>query len=220
MSEPSIYELRYIYTTKSHPTTGCTNKNYGVFYLSHKKDVDLIVGAPSSNKNWRKKWFWVDGVWQSSNGAHLLGASDKVFNRLQARIKWPNVKLTPQQESNLTLATSILEWCRFWSNLTSELALYNAGLEPTRPQGSFDISLAFRDGAKIPDSLRHGTSSMIDYGVGGSVGHELVIDEAVSLCSIEGDSVTLTDSFDFGSRNEGRLLFMGHNLQTFVACFP
>lgn len=96
MGEPSISKLRYIYTMKSHPATGCANKNYGVFYLSHRKDLDLIVGAPSSNKNWRKKWFWVGGVWQSSNDAHLLGASEKVFNRLQARIKWPDVKLTPQ----------------------------------------------------------------------------------------------------------------------------
>ena len=82
MGEPSISELRYIYTMKSHPATGCANKNYGVFYLSHRKDVDLIIGAPSSNKNWRKKWFWVDGVWQSPNGVYLLDASKKVFNRL------------------------------------------------------------------------------------------------------------------------------------------
>ena len=125
-----------------------------------------------------------------------------MFNRLQGRIKWPDVKLTPHQESNLTLAMSVLEWCRFWSNLTSELALYNASLESTRPWGSFDVSFAFRDGAKVPDSLRHGTSSMINYGVGGSAGHELVVDGAVSLCSVEGDNATQTDSFDFGSRSE------------------
>ena len=130
------------------------------------------------------------------------------------------MKLTPQQESNLALAMSVLERCRFWSNLTSDLAIYNAGLEPTRPQGCFDISLAFRDGAKIPDSLRHGTSSVINYGVGGSTGHELVIDGAVSLCSVEGDSATQTYSFDFRSRSEGRFLLMGHDLQTFVTCFP
>ena len=96
--------------------------------------------------------------------------------------------------------------------MTSELALYNAILEPTHPQGSFDISLAFRDGAKIPDSLRYGTSSMMDYGVVGSVGHELVVDRAVSLCSVEGDNTTQTYSFDFGLRSEGRLLFVEHNL--------
>ena len=190
----------------------------GFFYLSHRKDIDLIMGAPSSNKNWRKKWFWVDGAWQSSNSVHLVDASEGVFNCLQARIKWPDVKLTPRLESNLTLAMSVLERCRFWSNLTSELALYNAGLEPTRPQGSFDISLAFRDGAKIPDSLRHGVSGVIDHGVGGSSVHELVTDEVVSLGSVEGDSVTLTDNFDFGSKSEGRLLFRGAwsvNLVTF-----
>ena len=184
----------------------------GFFYLSHRKDIDLIVGAPSSNKNWRKKWFWVDGVWQSSNSMHLVDASEGVFNRLQARIKWPDVKLTPQQESNLALAMSVLERCRFWLNLTSELALYNAGLEPNRPQGSFDISLAFRDGAKVPDSLRHGVSSVINHGSGGSAGHKLVIDEVVSFGSVEGDSVTLTDNFNFGSKSEGRLLFVGHDL--------
>ena len=53
---------------------------------------------------------------------------------------------------------------------------------------------------------------MIDYGVGGSAGRELVIDGVVSLCSVEGNSVTLIDSFDFGSRSEGRFLFVGHNL--------
>ena len=92
--------------------------------------------------------------------------------------------------------------------MTSELALYNAGLEPTRPQGSFDIFLGFRDGAKIPDSLRHGVSGVIDHGGGGSASHELVIEEVVSLGSVEGDSVTLTDNFDFGSKSEGRLLIL------------
>ena len=62
-----------------------------------------------------------------------MDASDKVFNRIQARIKWPDVKLTSQQESNFALAMSVLERCRFWPNLTLELALYNAGLEPTHP---------------------------------------------------------------------------------------
>ena len=105
------------------------------------------------------------------------------------------------------------------SNLTSELALYNAGLEPTRPQGSFDISLAFRDGAKVPDSLRHGVSGVIDHGVGESAGHELVIDEVVSLGFAEGDNVTLTDNLDFGSKSEGRLLFCGARSANLVTLF-
>ena len=81
---------------------------------------------------------------------YLLDASKKVFNCLQGRIKWPDVKLTPQQESNLALAMSILERCRLWSLLTSELALYNTGLEPTRPRVSFDIPFAFFDGLRSP----------------------------------------------------------------------
>ena len=115
-----------------------------------------------------------------------------MFNHLQARIKWPDVKLTPQKESNLALAMSVLEQCRFWSNLTSELALYSASLEPTRPQGIFDISLAFRDGAKIPDCLRHGASGVIDYGVGGSAGDEFVVDGAVSFCGASRRQIALT----------------------------
>ena len=82
--------------------------------------------------------------------------------------------------------------------MTSELALYNAILELTRPRGSFDISLAFCDGAKVPDSLRHGTSGVIVYGVRGSVGDEFVIDWAVSLCFVEGNSATQTDSLTSG----------------------
>ena len=99
------------------------------------------------------------------------------------------------------------------------MALYNAGLEPTRLQGSFDISLAFCDGAKVPNSLRHGVSSVIDHGVGGSTGHKLVIDEVVSLGSVEGDSVTLTDNLDFGSKREGRLLFCGARSANLVTLF-
>ena len=95
LGEPSISELRYIYIMKRHLAIGCANKNYRVFYLSHRKDIDLIVGALTSNKHWRKKWFWVDGVWQSPNGVYLLDALKKVFNCLQGRIRWPGVKLTP-----------------------------------------------------------------------------------------------------------------------------
>ena len=100
----------------------------------------------------------------------MLDALEKVFNRLQGRIKWGDVKPTFQQKSNLALAMSVLERCRFWSLLTSELALYNVGLELTRPHDSFDAPLAFCDGVKILDSLRHGTSYVIDRRVGESVG--------------------------------------------------
>ena len=43
-------------------------------------------------------------------------------------------------------------------------------------------------------------------------GDQLVIEEVVSLGSVEGDSVTLTDNLDFGSKSKGRLLFVGHAL--------
>ena len=81
------------------------------------------------------------------------------------------------------MAISVLERCRLWSLLTLELALYNTGLEPTRPRGNFDIPLAFRDVAKVPDSLRHGNSDVNVYGVRELVGNELVTDGAVSPCS-------------------------------------
>ena len=41
------------------------------------------------------------------------------------------------------------------------------------------------------------------------MGDELVTDGAASPCSVEEDSITQTDSFDLGSRSEGRLLFCG-----------
>ena len=104
---------------------------------------------------------------------------------------------------------SVLERCRFWSHLTSELALHNVGLEPTHLRVSFDIPLAFHDGAKVPDSLKHGASGVINHGVGELVGDELVADGAVSPHTVEEDSATLTDSFDRGSRSAGRLPFCG-----------
>ena len=151
---------------KSHPSISCANKNYGVFHLSHRNNVDLIVGTLTSKKHWRKRWFWVDSVWQSPKGVYLLDASEKVFNCLQGRIKWGDMKLTSQQKSNLALAMSVLERCRLWSLLTPELALYNTSLEPTCPHDSFDAPLAFRDGVRIPNSLRHGTSDVINLELG------------------------------------------------------
>ena len=118
----------------------------------------------------------------------MLDALEKVFNRLQGRIKWGDVKPTFQQKSNLALAMSVLERCRFWSLLTSELACYNAGLEPTCPHDNFDASLAFCDGVSIPDSLRHGTFDVINRRIRESVGGELVTDVATSHCSIEGEN--------------------------------
>ena len=50
---------------------------------------------------------------------------------------------------------------------------------------------------------------MIDHGVRESVGDELVTDEMESPCFVEGDSVTQIDSFDLGSRSEGRLPLCG-----------
>ena len=55
--------------------------------------------------------------------------------------------------------------------------------------------------------------------MGGSSGHELVTDEVVSLGSVEGDSVTLTDNLDFGSKSEGRLLFCGARSANLVTLF-
>ena len=94
LCELSILKLRHIYIMKSHLALGYANKNYGVFYLSHMKDINLIMGTTTSNKHWRKRWLWVDGVWQSPNDVYLVDASKKVFNLLQGRIKWGDVQLT------------------------------------------------------------------------------------------------------------------------------
>ena len=134
---------------------------------------------------------------------YLLDALDKVFNRLQMGITWGDVKLNSQQKSNLALAMLILERCRLWSLLTSELALYNAGLEPTRPLDSFYIPLAFHDRAKVPDSLRHGTSGVIDCGVGESVGRELVTDRVTSHCSVEGGYCYAGEGLQYHSKERG-----------------
>ena len=97
--------------------------------------------------------------------------------------------------------------------MNSEFSLYNAGLELTHPHDSFDVPFAFRDGVKVSKSLRHGTSDVIDHGVKGLVGGELVTDGVTSHCSVEGDSATRVDNFDIGSRSEGMLpFFVEHDL--------
>ena len=100
---------------------------------------------------------------------------------------------------------SVLKRCRFWSLLTSELTLYNAGLKPTRSHGSFDAALALHDSARILDSLRHGASNVVDHRMVESVGVELIIDGATYHCSVEGDNVARVDISDIGSRSKGRL---------------
>ena len=90
--------------------------------------------------------------------------------------------------------------------MTLELALYNPGLEPTRLHGHFDATIAFCDGARIPDSLRHGASNIVDHRTVESVGGELITDGVISHCFVEGDNVVRVDSSNIGSRSKGRLL--------------
>ena len=97
--------------------------------------------------------------------------------------------------------------------MTLELAFYNAGLEPTYPHDSFDAPLAFRDGIRVLDSLRHGISNVIDRGVKESMGGELVTYGATFHCSVKGDSAMRVDSFDIRSRSKGMLpFFVEHDL--------
>ena len=74
---------------------------------------------------------------------YLVGFSEKMFNLLQGKIKWDDVKLTSKQNSNITLAMLVLERCRHWTLLTSELALFNASLEPTYPDDGSDLPVDF-----------------------------------------------------------------------------
>ena len=89
--------------------------------------------------------------------------------------------------------------------MTSKLALYNVGLESTRPHAGFDSGLAFCDSARIPDSLRHGASNIVDHRTVESVGGELITDGVISHCFVEGDNVVRVDSSNTGSRSKGRL---------------
>ena len=58
-----MVEFKYIYLIKNHPDGECWDKNYGVFYLSHKKKLVVIQGTQTSNKRLRSHWFWVDRGW-------------------------------------------------------------------------------------------------------------------------------------------------------------
>ena len=96
LGEPSIAELASIYVLKSHPSPGCANKNYGIYYLSHLKDVVVVHGVPTSNKTWRCHWFWVGGNWRAKFDPKHLPANDHVFNEVQGKVDWSTIKLSEE----------------------------------------------------------------------------------------------------------------------------
>lgn len=100
---------------------------------------------------------------------------------------------------------SVEEWCKFWSLLTSELALFHAGLEPTRLLGSFDAFLVLWDDTSVLESSRRGASYMIDHGVKDLTGHESLVDGETSYCFVEDDDIVQAASFDVRPRSEGML---------------
>ena len=72
LGEPIVAELASIYALKSHPSLSCANKDYGVYHLSHSRDIVMIHRVPTSNKTWRHHWFWVGGNWRAEFDPKLL----------------------------------------------------------------------------------------------------------------------------------------------------
>ena len=129
------------------------------------------------------------------------------------------MKLTLVQQSNISLAMYILERCRHWALLTSELALFNAGLELTHPDGDFDLPLSFCVDVKVPDTLRQVVASVIDHGVVESIRYGFVVEGITSHCFIEGDTVALVGGSDVvNSRSKGEFPLL-KGLVFFVCSF-
>ena len=68
------------------------------------------------------------------------------------------------------------------------------------PWVDFDLPFTFSDGAKVPDTLRHGALGIFNHRV-----MNLVVDGVVSYFSIEGNIIARVGSSDTSSRSKGRL---------------
>ena len=84
------------------------------------------------------------------------------------------------------------------------MAPYNADLELTSLNDSFNAPLTFRDGARIPDSLRHSALGIVDHQVEESMCGELATDGVVFRCSIKGENIVRVENSDIGSSSKGR----------------
>ena len=144
IGEPTVAELASIYALKSYPSSGCANKDYGVYYLSHSKDVVIIHGVPTSNKMWRRHWFWVGGNWRAEFDPKFLPKNERVFNKVQRKLSWSSVCLSEEQKERIKLALTVEEESREWATLTDELALYQGNLINIPLKRGTDLPLKFK----------------------------------------------------------------------------
>ena len=156
LGEPTVAELVSIYALKSHPSSGCINKNYGVYYLSHSKDVAIIRGVPTSNKTWRRHWFWVGGNWRAEFDLKLLPDNERVFNEVQGQLNWSGARISKRQRERIGLALTVEEESREWARLTDELALYQGDLINIPPENGTDFPLKFKTIEHSPERRADG----------------------------------------------------------------
>lgn len=164
LGEPSVAELTSIFALKSHPSPGCANKNFGVYYSSQVKDAVIIHGVPTSNKNWRRNWFWAGGRWRADFDPELLSEEEVVCNQVQGKVNWGAVELSDEVKARIRLALTVEEESRMWSRLTDGLALYQANLINTPPEEGFDYPLKFKEGEDVPEELAQEAVELIPEG--------------------------------------------------------
>ena len=69
----------------------------------------IVHGITTSNKTWRRHWFWVGGSWKAEFDSKLLPKNEHVFNKIQGQMDWSIVDLSEEQKERIKLALTIEE---------------------------------------------------------------------------------------------------------------
>ena len=110
----------------------------------------IVHGVPTSNKKWRRHWFWVGGDWRAEFDPKHLPANECVLNEIQGQVEWSTVDLFEEQKGRIKLVLTVEEESRELARLTNELALYQGNLRNIPPKNGTDYPLKFKMGEGIP----------------------------------------------------------------------
>ncbi|TXG53679.1 hypothetical protein EZV62_018935 [Acer yangbiense] len=99
--ELTFREFQQLYQLKIHP------KSHGWYCLSTWPGKEaMVIDSPSSNKNWKKKWFFASGHWEADPNEQDLEHRIPTAFRTPAIWKKPP-ELTAEQKNNIKTAFAI-----------------------------------------------------------------------------------------------------------------
>ena len=65
-----------------------SNKISESHYLSYKKEIAIVQGMSSSNKDWKYHWFWASKNWLNDTEIDSVPFGKLVENQFHAKVVW------------------------------------------------------------------------------------------------------------------------------------